>query len=122
MQDLFRLSANKGAVAFSMSFYEIYGGKIIDLLNNKKKLQVQEDGNGKIQVSGLEEKVASSAQEMEEIINFGHSIRTTHCTAANDTSSRSHAVCQIKVRDANSKTIGKLLLVDLAGSERAADT
>jgi kinesin family protein 2/24 len=30
---------------------------------------------------------------MIDIINFGHSERTTHCTAANDTSSRSHAIC-----------------------------
>ena len=56
---------------------------------------------------------------MLQIIDFGHIERTTHSTAANDTSSRSHAICQIKVRDANGKGIGKLLIVDLAGSERA---
>jgi kinesin family protein 2/24 len=121
VQDLFRLSANKGAVAFSMSFYEIYGGKIIDLLNNKKKLQVMEDANNRIQIQGLEEKEAASMEEMMEIINYGHSVRTTHCTAANDTSSRSHAVCQIFVREGQ-RSLGKLLLVDLAGSERAQDT
>ena len=59
---------------------------------------------------------------MISIIDFGHSERTTHCTAANDTSSRSHAVCQIKIRNSGGSTIGKLMLVDLAGSERAADT
>lgn len=93
-----------------------------DLLNGKKKLQIQEDGNSKIQVSGLTERQASSEKEMNSIIDFGHSERTTHSTAANDTSSRSHAVCQIKVKDGSGKNIGKLLLVDLAGSERAADT
>lgn len=42
---------------------------------------------------------------------------------ANDTSSRSHAICCVSVKDANgNKTLGKLLLVDLAGSERAQDT
>jgi kinesin family member 2/24 len=101
-----------------MSFYEIYGGKIIDLLNNKKKLQVMEDANNRIQIQGLEEKEAASMEEMMEIINYGHSVRTTHCTAANDTSSRSHAVCQIFVREGQ-RSLGKLLLVDLAGSERA---
>ena len=54
-----------------------------------------------------------------EIIEYGHSVRTTHQTVANDTSSRSHAICQVNIRDSNGKTIGKLLLVDLAGSERA---
>lgn len=59
---------------------------------------------------------------MLDIINYGHSVRTTHQTVANDTSSRSHAICQINLRDQNGRTVGKFLLVDLAGSERAQDT
>lgn len=49
--------------------------------------------------------------------------RTTHATEANDTSSRSHAVCQILLRDKDTRRVrGKLSLVDLAGSERGSDT
>ena len=48
-------------------------------------------------------------------------MRTTHATKANDTSSRSHAITQIKIQEQGVKTPGKLLLVDLAGSERAQD-
>ncbi len=49
--------------------------------------------------------------------------RTTHATEANDTSSRSHAICQIMLRDKESgKLRGKMSLVDLAGSERGSDT
>ena len=59
---------------------------------------------------------------MLDIIEFGHSERTTKQTAANDTSSRSHAIAQIRVRDSAGKSLGKLLIVDLAGSERAQDT
>ena len=59
---------------------------------------------------------------MLEIIDYGYSIRTTHCTTANDTSSRSHSVCQVYIRDSSGSNLGKLLLVDLAGSERAQDT
>lgn len=58
---------------------------------------------------------------MNQIIDYGHASRTTRSTAANDTSSRSHAVCQVKVKSSGGKSLGKLLLVDLAGSERAAD-
>jgi len=61
-----------------MSFFEIYGGKVMDLLNGKKKLQILEDKFQRIQVQGLEERVARSEQEMNEIINYGHSVRTTH--------------------------------------------
>lgn len=35
-------------VQFYMSFFEIYGGKVSDLLNGKKKLAIQEDANSKI--------------------------------------------------------------------------
>lgn len=68
------------------------------------------------------EREADNEAEMLEIIEYGHSERTTHQTAANDTSSRSHAIAQIRVRDGAGKSVGKLLIVDLAGSERAADT
>lgn len=44
--ELFRL-APSGA-NFYMSFFEIYGGKVSDLLNNKKKLLIQEDANNRI--------------------------------------------------------------------------
>ncbi len=44
-----------------------------------------------------------------------NSVRTTHATVANDTSSRSHAICQVLVKKGSSD-VGKLVLVDLAGS------
>ena len=47
--------------------------------------------------------------------------RTTHATVANDTSSRSHSICQIYIKRGGEE-VGKLVLVDLAGSERAQDT
>jgi kinesin family protein 2/24 len=68
----------------------------------------------------LEYRQAFSASEVQQIIDYGHSCRTTHQTTANDTSSRSHAICQLSISKGN-KQLGKLLLVDLAGSERAAD-
>lgn len=63
----------------------------------------------------------NSKEEMHNVIEFGHKARTTHRTVANDTSSRSHAICQIFVTK-NNAFCGKLILCDLAGSERAQDT
>lgn len=54
-------------------------------------------------------------------MSSANSARTTHATVANDTSSRSHAICQILIKRGN-EDVGKLILVDLAGSERAQDT
>ncbi len=59
---------------------------------------------------------------MLDTIKFAFNKRTTHSTVHNDTSSRSHAICQIKIRNLNNEVLGKLIVVDLAGSERAADT
>jgi len=73
--------------------YEIYGGKIFDLLNNHETLKLLEDKNQKIQIQGLMEQFVSSEEQIIELIAQGNKVRTTHATRSNDTSSRSHAVC-----------------------------
>lgn len=45
---MFKLAANKQGIEFFISMFEIYGGHCMDLLNNKKKLQILEDKNNKI--------------------------------------------------------------------------
>ena len=47
-------------------------------------------------------------------MEFGHTVRTTHSTTSNDTSSRSHAVCTIQLIDKEYYERGKIILVDLA--------
>lgn len=48
--------ASKG-LRVSVSFFEIYGGKVFDLLNKQKRLRVLEDANHNVQIVGLSEKV-----------------------------------------------------------------
>ena len=121
-----------------VSFFEIYGGRCQDLLRDRARLQVREDGKGDVNVVGLAEEVVSDAAELLAAIDRGNRLRTTQRTEANDASSRSHAVCQIAIRKTRGPTqgaaqrrgsappgmvdLGKLSLVDLAGSERGADT
>ena len=96
IDSLFRATKNANKnFEFYVSFFEIYGGRLYDLLNGKNKLQVLEDKNQKVQVFGLEEKLASSPDEMRLIIEMANSIRTTHNTVTNETSSRSHAICNV---------------------------
>ncbi|XP_050515665.1 kinesin-like protein Klp10A [Diabrotica virgifera virgifera] len=108
----------------SASFFEIYSGKVFDLLNNKAKLRILEDGKQQVQVVGLEEKVVNNVQEVLGFIQKGNQARTSGQTFANNNSSRSHAVFQIYLRSNNnmSKIHGKFSLIDLAGNERGADT
>lgn len=83
---------------FYISFFEIYGGRLFDLLNNKNKLQVLEDKNQKVQIFGLEERIANTPHDMRSIIDLANSIRTTHNTVTNETSSRSHAICNVNLK------------------------
>lgn len=107
----------------SSSFFEIYSGKVFDLLADKQKLRVLEDGKQQVQVVGLTEKVVDSVDEVLKLIQHGNSTRTSGTTSANANSSRSHAVFQIVLRPPGSSRVhGKFSLIDLAGNERGADT
>jgi kinesin family protein 2/24 len=97
INSLYQLAVkSKKKYDFYISFFEIYGGRLFDLLNNKNQLKVLEDKNQKVQIFGLEERSANTPQEMMDIIDLGNSIRTTHNTVTNETSSRSHAICNVK--------------------------
>lgn len=120
VQELFEMIGKKYET--TVSFFEIYGGRCYDLLNAKAPLTILEDKNNNIQVNGLVEKSADGAKELFSIMQQGNAIRTTHATVANDTSSRSHSICQVIIKGAGDAVVGKLVLVDLAGSERAQDT
>jgi len=123
IESLFQESQKiKKKFEFYISFFEIYGGRLYDLLNNKNKLQVFDDSKGVTQIYGLLEILAETQEDMKLIIEKANSIRTTHNTVTNETSSRSHAICNIVIREKGSKEFGKLSLVDLAGSERAEET
>ncbi|XP_059910200.1 kinesin-like protein KIF2A isoform X5 [Gadus macrocephalus] len=103
------------------TFFEIYSGKVFDLLNHKTKLRVLEDGKQQVQVVGLQEKDVKCTEDVLKLIEIGNSCRTSGQTSANAHSSRSHAVFQIILRR-KGKMHGKFSLIDLAGNERGADT
>ncbi|XP_064641275.1 kinesin-like protein KIF19 isoform X2 [Lineus longissimus] len=113
----------------SMSYLEIYNEMIRDLLNTSSGyLDLREDHKG-VQVAGLTEIQATSTGEVMKLLKRGNKERTQEPTAANPTSSRSHAVLQVivKQRDRVKGTtdevrLGRLYLIDLAGSERASNT
>ena len=80
-------------------------------------------------VQGITEYGADSADEILELLHRGNLHRAVEPTAANQVSSRSHAVLQITVEQSEATAhvtgnvrIGKLSMVDLAGSERASKT
>lgn len=125
---------------------------IRDLLNPSSGfLDLREDSKGVIQVAGITEVSTINAQEVRaarrpctgsrcavmkppvcplqimELLMKGNKQRTQEPTAANQTSSRSHAVLQVAVRQQSrcrdvlqEVRFARLFMIDLAGSERAA--
>ncbi|CAH1772584.1 unnamed protein product [Owenia fusiformis] len=125
-RDVFRLLASKYKkqdLTVGSSFFEIYSGKVFDLLNKKSKLRVLEDGKQQVQVCGLKEEEVHNVDDVLKLIHHGNQCRTSGTTSANAHSSRSHAVFQIILRSKKTRKLwGKFSLIDLAGNERGADT
>ncbi|KAL2929223.1 Kinesin-like protein KIN-13B, partial [Bienertia sinuspersici] len=116
-------------VEINSHFFEIYGGKLFDLLCDRKSLCMREDGKKQVCIVGLQEYKVSDAETIRDLIERGNATRSTGITGANEESSRSHAILQLVIkRSADGseskppRPVGKLSFIDLAGSERGADT
>ncbi|XP_052900960.1 kinesin-like protein KIF19 [Anopheles moucheti] len=108
----------------SLSYLEIYNELIRDLLNPGGPLELREDNRGNQSVTGLSEVSTASRAEVIQLLLKGNKARTVEPTAANQTSSRSHALLSITVQNLTSSGTkqGRLFMTDLAGSERARKT
>ena len=135
MDDLFKHSKINGrnqGVNFRMnvSFIEVYNENIRDLLSESEEyLDLREDPIAGPTVAGISQVDATSSDEIMVLLQQGNARRTQQATAANEVSSRSHAVLQVVVECKDNAPgtvakikVSKLSLVDLAGSERAANT
>ncbi|XP_029455100.1 kinesin-like protein KIF19 isoform X2 [Rhinatrema bivittatum] len=133
LNDLFRAieeTSDDMEYEVSMSYLEIYNEMIRDLLNpSLGYLDLREDSKGVIQVAGITEVSTINAKEVMQLLMKGNKQRTQEPTAANKTSSRSHAVLQVTVRQKSrvknilqEVRVGRLFMIDLAGSERASQT
>lgn len=135
MQELFEKISDRSdekSTEITLSYLEIYNETIRDLLvpgGSKQGLMLREDSNQAVMVAGLTTHHPKDVQEVMDMIVQGNEYRTVSPTAANQTSSRSHAVLQINVaqKDRNAAvnephTMATLSIIDLAGSERASAT
>lgn len=101
---------------------ELIGDNLFDLNANGRQVQLLSDGQ-EATLSGTEEITIKSAQDIVKVYDDAASVRETHATAINSTSSRSHYVFRLIIKDAKTSTeYSRLTMVDLAGSERNADS
>ncbi|ELR50846.1 Kinesin-like protein KIF18B [Bos mutus] len=112
-----------------ISYLEVYNEQIHDLLEPKGPLAIREDPDKGVVVQGLSFHQPTSAEQLLGMLTRGNRNRTQHPTDANATSSRSHAIFQIFVKQQDripgltqALRVAKMSLIDLAGSERASST
>jgi hypothetical protein len=131
-----------------VSCFEIYGGKLYDLLNSRSVVKCLEDAKQQVQTPGLSEHHIVRVEELLQAMAQAHQQRSTGATGANMASSRSHQIMQLVLKEpapasnnvpaggyahgsrrrsvatgpAQPIQRGKLSFIDLAGSERGADT
>jgi kinesin family protein 2/24 len=126
--DIFHVISTPAYQKFSvsLSLFEIYGGKLFDLLNNREAVKCLEDSRGKVQFPGLSEHSVPSPDYLLDLINQGAQNRSTGTTSRNADSSRSHAILQLHLMKPGPRgrkiEHSRLSVIDLAGSERGADT
>ncbi|KAH7152229.1 P-loop containing nucleoside triphosphate hydrolase protein [Dactylonectria estremocensis] len=107
-----------------VTIIELAGNAAHDLLNTRRPVSILEDSFGITQLTGALEHQVTTADEMLAFVDTATAFRRTESTVKNDASSRSHAICRIRVQNlaAPEAEDGVLYLIDLAGSEAARDS
>ena len=141
-EDLFQRIENNTSphisYAVRVSYFEIYNEHVRDLLNTPRQannghhnyLKIREHPTEGPYVKDLSEVAVKNHDEILRCMSIGDTSRTTASTKMNDTSSRSHAVFTIVLKqihhdyatDSTTERTARIRLVDLAGSERANRT
>ncbi|KAL3255754.1 hypothetical protein MRX96_046669 [Rhipicephalus microplus] len=121
--DIFQFAKHNDATTRTsvlISYMEIYNENIRDLLNTSNNyLELREDPMGGNQVLGLSEVEVTNSSEVLRLLQKGNKRRTVEPTAANQTSSRSHALLRVSIRqsskdvtdaDSTKHRVGKLFM------------
>jgi len=137
-EDLFeRIESNPSPnISYSVrvSYFEVYNEHVRDLFQPRtdppQYLKIRESPTEGPYVKDLTEIQVKNYSEILKYMRMGDNSRTTASTKMNDTSSRSHAVFTIMLKqmhhdyrtDETTERLARIRLVDLAGSERAKAT
>jgi hypothetical protein len=125
-----------GSITYNVhvSYFEIYNEHVKDLLtprtNPPTYLKIRESKSDGVYVQNLTDEPVKCYEDIERLMKTGDMNRTTASTKMNDTSSRSHAVFTLTLKqiqhdiatDSTIERLARMRLVDLAGSERANRT
>jgi kinesin family protein 18/19 len=129
---VYSMAQKRTDFVLKLSYLEIYNEHVRDLLAQGGNLMVVEDPNKGVIIPNLQEFQITSSSDAKVLIDTGNLARVMASTAANQFSTRSHAVLQLVLEQVTKSSnpssqfttvlTSKLCLIDLAGSERAAST
>jgi kinesin family protein 2/24 len=113
-----------GEREFYITIIDLAGNAVFDLLNERTPVSLLQDSSGVTQIVRAGEHQIQTIEEMEHLIERAASFRSTAPTSKNDASSRSYAICRIRIRIHHpmASSDGLMYLINLAGSESARDT
>ncbi|KAJ3669543.1 hypothetical protein LUZ60_011493 [Juncus effusus] len=119
----------------NLSMLEVYLGNLRDLLAPKQhssrsfnltlksNINIMAKSSGSVEIEGLTDIEISNFKQAIHWYNKGRKARSTSWTNVNETSSRSHCLTRIIIREGTKgKIVSKIWLVDLGGSERLLKT
>ena len=69
--DIMNLLSHYRDLTLVMSFYEIYCGKLYDLLNQRELLQCREDAKQQVNIVGLTEITVGNVSDIMKVIGSG---------------------------------------------------
>ncbi|GJW31041.1 kinesin-like protein KIN-13A [Tanacetum coccineum] len=101
-----------------LSYFEITGGKLYDLLSDRKKLCMREDGRQQVCIVGLQEFEVLNEQVVKEYIEGEMLVEHNEVKDTRRNNKNNNDTNESK----GGKVVGKISFIDLAGSERGADT
>lgn len=121
-KDLFE-GATPGSDWIDLQFVELRGNRCFDLLapgpkEKMPELKVREQKDGSYFAEGATSLTPKGPEELCSMVRTAHARRATSATEANSVSSRSHALCTVRLL----KSKGQLTLADCAGTERRKDS
>ena len=118
------------ATTLSFSYLEMLGRKIRDCVPAEggagdapgPAVQIGEGLDGGVLVRHLTTHAVANAARLGTLLRRAHATRATATTSKNATSSRSHGVAILRVKNRRTGVEGTLYVIDLAGSESAKDS
>lgn len=117
-----RKEVNNIDSVLSLSYIEIYGDQVSDLLRFGARCGQSKVAAQRFVLNGAAEKVVTSMEEIFELLQVGEQQKRRAATAMNDRSTRAHSLFILTLKQSKPNTSvtlqSRLFLADLGGSEQ----